>query len=374
MNLEALIERIQNQWGYTGNILLLIGAVILGYILHKILFKVLRQWGIRSELSIVQLLRKYLYHSTRYVVLILSIIMVSPALGVTIDGVAGHILTVMLIAAVANLCIQAIGLIRELLVGNFDVKADNDVHARKVYTQFKIIERIAVFLIIIFAIAIALMTFDRIRQVGVSLLASAGIVGIIVGFAAQKSLGTLLAGIQIAIAQPIRIDDTVVIEGEWGKVEEITLTYVVLKLWDERRLIVPISYFIEKPFQNWTRSSTELIGAVFIYLDYLAPIDEMRKELTKILAETDLWDKRVSALQVTNSTDQSVEVRILASAANSGNTFNLRCLIRERMIQFLQKNYPDSLPRTRMELNKLPEFKIDDFNGTYVGSSKEAHG
>jgi small-conductance mechanosensitive channel len=280
----------------------------------------------------------------------------------------------MLIAAVANLCIQAIGLLRELLVKNFDVKAENNLHARKVYTQFKIIERIAVFLIVIFAIAIALMTFDRIRQVGVSLLASAGIVGIIVGFAAQKSLGTLLAGIQIAIAQPIRIDDVVVIEGEWGRVEEITLTYVVLKIWDERRLIVPISYFIDKPFQNWTRNSTELIGAVFIYTDYTAPVEEMRSEFNNILAGTDLWDKRVSALQVTNSTDQSVEIRILASAANSANTFSLRCLIRERMIQFLQKNYPDSLPRTRMELNKLPDFKSNGLNASYVGSSKEAHG
>ncbi|QHT70123.1 mechanosensitive ion channel [Rhodocytophaga rosea] len=357
MNLEEIAANFRAQWGQVGTIALLIIAIIVALIAHKVLFKFLENWSRRSEMYFGHLLNEYLYQPTRYILILLAIVIISPALGIELDHVIGHILTVLLIAAVANLCIRIIGMIREILVKNYDVKAENNLHARKMFTQFRIIERLAVFLIVIFAIAIALMTFEKIREVGVSLLASAGIVGIIVGFAAQKSLGTILAGIQIAIAQPIRIDDVVVIEGEWGRVEEIMLTYVVLKLWDERRLIVPINYFLEKPFQNWTRTSTELIGTVFLFTDYSTPVEKLREEFNRILNETPLWDKRTAALQVTNATEKTIEIRMIASASNSGNSFDLRCLIREKMIQFLKKNYPNSLPHTRMELNPVAENK-----------------
>lgn len=355
MDLSNLFTDFRTQWGQVANIVLLVTAISIAYIAHRILFQALKRWSRKYDLFIGQLLARYMYHATRYVLLILSVVIISPALGIDIDHTLGHVLTVLLIASVANLCIQAIGMTREILIRKYDVKAVDNLHARKIFTQFRIIERIAVFLIIIFAIAIALLTFDKIREVGVSLLASAGIAGIIVGFAAQKSLSTLLAGVQIAIAQPIRIDDAVVVEGEWGRVEEIMLTYVVLKLWDERRLIVPINYFIDKPFQNWTRTSTELLGNVLLYIDYSAPIDKLREEFNRILNETDLWDKRTSALQVTNATDRIIEIRMLASASNSGNAFDLRCLIREKMIAYLQKSYPESLPRTRMEVSNLAQ-------------------
>ncbi|RYZ24858.1 MAG: mechanosensitive ion channel, partial [Chitinophagaceae bacterium] len=185
-------------------------------------------------------------------------------------------------------------------------------------------------------------------------LTGVGIGGIIIGFAAQKSLGNLLAGFQIAFTQPIRIDDVLIVEGEWGKVEEITLTYVVVNIWDQRRLILPITYFIEKPFQNWTRVSAELLGTVFLYLDYTIPIEPLRQEMTRLLSSNPLWDKRVNVVQVTDSTkDSSIEVRFLMSASNSSRAFDLRCNIREAMIAFIQTNYPESLPKKRLEFKGI---------------------
>jgi len=159
-----------------------------------------------------------------------------------------------------------------------------------------------------------------------------------------------LAGFQIAFTQPIRIDDVLVVEGEWGKVEEITLTYVVIHIWDERRLILPINYFIEKPFQNWTRISSEILGTVFIYADYSLPIDSLRTEFDRLLALTTLWDKKVKVIQVTDAKTNVVEIRALMSASNSSDAFDLRCYIRENLIHFIQEKYPESLPKVRATL------------------------
>ena len=178
--------------------------------------------------------------------------------------------------------------------------------------------------------------------------------GIVIGIAAQKSLATLLAGIQIAFTQPIRLDDVVVVETEWGRIEEITLTYVVVALWDKRRLVLPITYFLEKPFQNWTRSTSDLLGSVFLYLDYTAPIPALRAELDRLLNQSARWDKKVKALQVTDAKDHTIEVRILASAADSGAAFDLRCEIREGLIDFLQRHHPDALPKTRATIHQDP--------------------
>ncbi len=171
--------------------------------------------------------------------------------------------------------------------------------------------------------------------------------GLIVGFAAQRSLGNLLAGLQIAFTQPLRLDDALIVEGEFGKVEEITLTYVVLRLWDQRRLILPINYFIEKPFQNWTRTSSEILGTIFLHLDHTAPFETIRKEFTRLLETSPLWDSRVGVMQVTNTTESTVEVRLLVSAVNSGEAFDLRCFIRENMISYIQQHVPTALPKTR---------------------------
>jgi small-conductance mechanosensitive channel len=174
------------------------------------------------------------------------------------------------------------------------------------------------------------------------------------GFAAQRSIATLLAGFQIALTQPIRVDDVVIVENEWGRIEEITLTYVVVRIWDLRRLILPITYFIEKPFQNWTRSSAEILGTVFLHVDYSVPVNELRGELTRILHSSSLWDGKVNVLQVTDSKEHTLEIRALASAANASLAWDLRCEIRERLVEFLQRNYPGSLPRIRAVLDAAP--------------------
>ena len=201
------------------------------------------------------------------------------------------------------------------------------------------------------------MTFSEIRKIGVSIIASAGVTGIILGFAAQKIIGGVLAGIQIAITQPIRLDDVVVVENEWGRIEEINLTYVVVRIWDQRRLVLPTTYFIEKPFQNWTKTSSEILGTVFIYTDYTVPLDEIRVELTRLLQNCKYWDGKVNVLQVTNSTEKTVEIRALVSAVDSSTAWDLRVFIRENLIKFLQEKYPDSLPKSRVHIINENKYK-----------------
>lgn len=262
------------------------------------------------------------------------------------------IFSILLIIIISWISIRGISALRDLILSQYDISQKDNLKARKVFTQYRLLERILVFVIVIIAIALILMSFESIRKIGVSLIASAGIAGIILGFAAQKLIGTVLAGFQLAITQPIRIEDALVVEGEWGWVEEINLTYVVIKIWDKRRLILPTTYFIEKPFQNWTRTTAEILGTVFLYTDYSVSFDAIRNELTKILENTDLWDKQVNVVQVTDATEKTVEIRVLVSAQDSPTAWDLRVLVREKLIEFLQKNYPEALPRSRVELMK----------------------
>ncbi|SDD65839.1 Small-conductance mechanosensitive channel [Pricia antarctica] len=250
------------------------------------------------------------------------------------------------------LLLSIVKIVKHHIIEKYDVEASHNLKARKVATQFNILERIFVFIIIIIAMGIALMSFESIREIGVSIFASAGVAGIIIGFSAQKMIGTILAGIQIALAQPIKLDDVVIVEGEWGRIEKIMLTYVVIKIWDKRRLIVPTTYFIEKPFQNWTKTSSDILGTVFLYTDYNVPFDAIREEFTRILNGTDLWDGEVNVVQVTDSKLESIEIRALMSAKDSSAVFDLRVLVREKLICFLQENYPESLPRTRLQIEK----------------------
>ncbi|MBW6421504.1 mechanosensitive ion channel family protein [Rhizobium sp. XQZ8] len=231
----------------------------------------------------------------------------------------------------------------------FKLDAEDNLLARAHVTQSRIAERIASSMIVAITIAAMLMTFPAVQQYGVSLLASAGVAGIVLGLALQPVLKNIFAGIQLAITQPIRIDDALIVEGEWGNVEEITSTYVVVKLWDWRRMILPLSYFIENPFQNWTRESSALIGTVMIYLDYSVPVAVVRRKVEEIAAASKLWDKRVVAVQVTDFKENVMEIRILVSASNAPKTFDLRCEMREKIIDFIQRDYPESLPRVRAE-------------------------
>jgi small-conductance mechanosensitive channel len=231
----------------------------------------------------------------------------------------------------------------------------DDVHnlqERKILTQLQYVQRIAAILIFLVVVSLLLLQFESLRNLGTGILTSAGISGIIIGIAAQKSIANLLAGFQIAFTQPIRLDDALIVQGEFGWVEDITLTYVSLRLWDQRRLIVPLQHFIDSSFQNWTRTNSELIGTVFLYLDYTFPVEKLREEIDRYLPTQELWDERVKAVQVTDTSEKTMTIRILVSSNNAGNTFTLRCVVREHLIQWVQQNYPDSFPRQRVSLDK----------------------
>lgn len=269
--------------------------------------------------------------------------------------------SVLLIVAMAWITIAGLRTIKRIFQERFDISKEDNLKSRKFTTQFNILERIIVFLIIIISVGLILMLFDDVKRIGVSLFASAGIAGVIIGLAAQRIIGAVIAGLQIAITQPIRIDDVVIVENEWGRVEEITLTYVVVNIWDKRRLIVPTTYFFDKPFQNWTRTTSEILGTVFIYTDYNVPFQAVREELTRLLESTPLWDKKVNVLQVTDSKERSIEIRALMSAKDSPTAWDLRVFVREKLIEFLQKNYPESLPKTRVVMqNDRVKVKKDD--------------
>ena len=247
-----------------------------------------------------------------------------------------HALTIGSIVGVSWLMLRGFAFVESLIQMRYKQVGNGDIEARRVATNVSLIRKILNVLVIILAVSGVLMTFDTVRQIGVSILASAGLAGIVMGFAAQRSLQTLIAGIQIAIAQPVRLDDVVVVENETGRVEEITLTYVVVRLSDQRRIIVPITWFIDRPFQNWTRSSTELTGAVTLQVGYGMPVAEVRSELERIVAAHPLWDKRVVRLEVTNAVRQYIELRALVSAANSADLWTLRCDVREKLIDYMR--------------------------------------
>jgi small-conductance mechanosensitive channel len=249
------------------------------------------------------------------------------------------------------LLIQTVLAVESMVISRSEFLQYDDYKRRRVATRIQVLRRLAVFVFVVVGIGAILMNFNSVRQIGTG-LASAGVAGVIAGLAAQKSLSTIIAGLQIAITQPMRINDVVIVEGEWGTIEEITLTYAVVRVWDRRRLIVPITYFLEKSFQNWTRSSSDLIGTVFLYLDFVVPLDELRAKAQEIVHASNLWDKRTFVVQVTDFRSDCVEVRILASAETSPELFDLRCEIREKLLSFLQTDYPKALPRVRTTISR----------------------
>lgn len=269
--------------------------------------------------------------------------------------IAGQILIVALIGVAALAGRTALNIWMTLHLRRFKLDTDDNLFARKHVTQVRILRRVADTLIVVVGVAAMLMTFESVRQYGVSLLASAGAAGIVAGLALQPLLKNLFAGIQLAITQPIRIDDVLVVEGEWGRVEEITSTYVVVRIWDLRRLILPLSYFIEKPFQNWTREGSRIVGSVELFLDYQAPMAEIREHAKQIATGSPLWDKDVFNVQVTESSPSTMKVRVIVSARNSSDVWDLRCMMREELITFLRTEYPFALPRARTLVVGTPD-------------------
>jgi small-conductance mechanosensitive channel len=261
----------------------------------------------------------------------------------------GHVLLVAFILTVGWAAAIAIDIAITIYLRRFRTDVEDNLLARKHVTQMRILQRVATILLVVLTIASALMTFDPVRQYGISLFASAGAAGIILGLAARPVFTNLFAGIQIAMTQPIRVEDQVVVEGESGWIETITSTYVVVRIWDLRRLIVPLSYFIEKPFQNWTYENSAQIGSVFLHVDYTVPVERVRAKLDEIVRDCKLWDGKVVNLQVTDTPQDMVELRALVSARSPSQAWDLRCEVREKLIAFLQAEYPQSLPRRRIE-------------------------
>ena len=236
------------------------------------------------------------------------------------------------------------------LIRHRDLNDDVNISQRKFVTQVKFVQRLFSTVTVVIGVSLVLMAFQGSRKVGLSLLTSAGIVSVLVGFAAQKTLSNFLAGVQIAFTQQIRLGDAVVVEKEWGRIEEINLTHVVVRLWDRRRLILPITYFVETPYQNWTRSETSIIGTVILHLDYDVPVERLRKKAEEIVAADPLWTGETFVVQVTDTLPDCLVVRVLVSASDASTAFDLRCHVREALIQFLRDEYPQSLPQTRVQL------------------------
>jgi small-conductance mechanosensitive channel len=335
-------------------LLVIAGAFLIGGVVYFILSRLIRRLVRRTDSALDDKMAKRLRRPLRLLILLGSIAVAWPYAPVSaeLSVPLHHAFIISSILLGAWLAISLVRVIEQLVVHHYDASTPNNLRARVVQTQARGLGNIVIFVIGLLGAGSALMTFDSIRQIGVSVLASAGIAGVIVGFAAQKSISAIVAGIQVALTQPIRVDDVVIVEGEWGRIEEITLTYVVVCIWDLRRLVVPINYFIENPFQNWTRTSADLLGTVSIHVDYTVPVEQIREELQRLVKDNPAWDGKVCRLQVTEARESTVVLRAVASAVDSGAAWDLRCSIRESLIEFIQRNHPSALPKVRADLEQ----------------------
>ena len=343
------IFHLRHGWFFA--IFVFCSMLVVANLVHYLLFRVLhRKESISHPLGWG--LQKHLGKPARAIFLLTCLLIILPTIPDLPDNIEVLLRQAMIMLVVAALGWFAIGCIYVLqatMLRRYDLTAENNIQARRVHTQFQLFRRILIAFVVIVDIGALLWTFNdpRIWHYGSGLLASAGIASLILATAAKSTASNLFAGLQIAFTEPIRIDDVVVVQGEWGRVEEINSAYVIVKIWDLRRLVVPLNYFIENSFQNWTRQSSDILGTAFLYVDYSIPVEDLRKQLEAIVHASPLWDGRVCGLQVTNLTDRSMELRCLMSSRNSSDNFDLRCLVREKMTEWIQQNYPDAFPMTR---------------------------
>lgn len=353
MNFSDWMPDFSHPW--TRFALILVIALLIAAFLRRVTHTVLRRLSVRHPMgaSIVMRAGAPMEAIVPLAMLLLAF-RVAPDDPAWLIGGLQHLLGVLLIGAISWFGIRCIGAL-EVAVARFNpIDLADNLRARRLQTQVRVLSRTAMVVVTLLGIAVALMTFPGVRQFGASLLASAGLAGLAVGFAAKPVLGNLIAGIQIALTQPIRIDDVVIVEGEWGRVEEISSTYVVVAIWDERRLIVPLQYFIEHPFQNWTRKSAQILGSSMLWFDYGLPLDPVRDELKRICETAPEWDGRVCVLQVVDVNERAMQLRALMSSADSGQSWDLRCKVREGLIAFVRREFPDCLPRLRGEMASEP--------------------
>jgi small-conductance mechanosensitive channel len=335
-----------------------LAAIIIALIVHAILYSIANRITRRTtgvaDTSAVTNTRG----AARLLGIVVAMWLVLPGTPLKQQGLVGEAawegidraLDVALIAAMTWLIIRSLSIIDDVIMARHRLDVADNLEARRLLTQARVLSRSAMIIVGLVGFAAILMTFPSIREFGASLLASAGIAGIVVGLAARPTLANLIAGIQLALTQPIRLDDVVIVEGEWGRVEEIRPTYVVVRIWDKRRLIVPLEYFINQPFQNWTRRAADILGTVHLYADYTVPVDAVRAELERIVKASGKWDGEVCSLSVTNTSERAVELRALMSAANSSDAWDLRCMVREQLIGYLQREHPGCLPKTRADV------------------------
>ena len=343
-------------------------AIAIALSLHLVVRKLIRQLLAQRHpfaFSIFSRMRGV----TQFALLIFAMVIAVPV--APLDPSSAEWLARLLLIGVIGLigwaAMTALKISADLYLRQFRLDVEDNLLARKHVTQVRVLLRTAEGLVMLVTLGAALMTFEPVRQYGVSLFASAGVAGIIAGLAARPVLTNLIAGVQMAMTQPIRIDDAVIVENEWGTIEEITSTYVVVRLWDWRRMIVPLSYFIEKPFQNWTRENSSLIGSAFLYVDYRAPVGVIRDKLTEIVKASKNWDGGVVNLQVTDAKESTIELRCLMSARSAGQAFDLRCEVREKLVDFLQRHHPEALPRQRSEV------AVSDDSSGETAKTKSAH-
>ncbi len=338
------------------------GAMLTGFAIYWIIFRlILRKTVSPAHHVALRRFRKPVF----CLFLIAAGMLATPTFGLSnyAEDSIEHVLHVAFIVCLTWLLICAVYAVEDILLRRYDISAADNLRARRVRTQMAVMRRLAIGFIGVLGVGLVLYTFNHTRlwQAGAGLLASAGLASLALAAAAKSTVSNLLAGIQIAFTEPIRLDDVVIVDGQWGRVEEITSAYVVVCIWNLQRLIVPLSYFIENPFQNWTRTSANLIGTFYIYADYTCPIEPLREEFVRVLKSTELWDGKAQVLQVTDLFEQTMQIRALLSAADSGKLFDLRCYAREKMIGFLQQKYPQCLPKQRIaELQNAPWEQVNE--------------
>jgi small-conductance mechanosensitive channel len=346
-------------------------AVVASLAVHWALGRVMRRALARRPGVLVCLERTRTPTRLAFVTIALALVLPAVDLPPRVAELFGTALPFCFVVLLGWIALVAVDVGVNAYLVRFRLDAEDNFLARKHVTQMRVLNRVISTVVILITAGAALMTIDGVRQVGLSLFASAGVAGIVAGLAARPVLANLIAGVQLAMTQPIRIEDAVIVENEWGWIEEITSTYVVVRLWDLRRMIVPLSYFMEKPFQNWTREGTAIIGSVLLYLDYMAPIDRIRAKAAEIAAASPLWDRKVVNVQVTDVKERVIEVRVLVSAANASAAFDLRCAVREKLIEFLRSEHPESLPRSR---NETVELQVANRNDLEPAPARRAAG
>ncbi|WP_332813846.1 mechanosensitive ion channel family protein [Ramlibacter sp.] len=345
--MEARLNEVLWQEHWLATALLAAGALVVGLVVHYVLGRLLRRATRSAPILHAVLVNGQAAAGFAWPLLALQLVLqLAPDTLWLIDGLR-HLNGVLLIAALTWLAMAAIEGLANGVVAQHPVDVEDNMQARRVHTQARVLSRSAMVVALIAGTSMALMTFPGARQVGASLLASAGVLGIIGGLAARPVFSNLIAGLQLALAQPIRLDDVLIVQGEWGRVEEITGTYVVLRIWDERRLVIPLQWFIENPFQNWTRASAQIHQAVYLFVDFATPLEPLRAELRRVVEAAPEWDGRTCTLVIVDATERAMKIRALVSARASGPAFDLGCKVREALFGFMAREYPHCLPTVR---------------------------